>query len=160
VFQPRLKQHDPERGKLFAAVQAVSHGVQTFEQAASVLSTANVNTAALTLFLALNLVDESVHKVLVLDDPVQNMDDMRIVNLAGLLRSLVREANRQLIVATHERALFDYLALELGPTTQKGSLIMLELQRSTDGNDSTISHKREEWKPDAVTFGPRTSRAG
>jgi exonuclease SbcC len=38
-----------------------------------------------------------------------------------------------MIVAVHERALFDYLSLELSPSFPGDSLIAVELSRSFDG---------------------------
>jgi ABC-type hemin transport system ATPase subunit len=51
------------------------------------LSQGNLNTAALTLFLALNLSVLSQLPWLVLDDPVQSMDDVHIAQFAALLRT-------------------------------------------------------------------------
>jgi DNA repair protein SbcC/Rad50 len=63
---------------------------------------------------------------LVLDDPVQSMDDVHIAQFAALLRTLSKGTDRQLVVAVHERALFDYLTLELSPAFPGDSLIFGE----------------------------------
>jgi exonuclease SbcC len=81
----------------------------------AMLSAGNLNTAALTLFLSLHL---SVHQELpwlVIDDPVQSMDEVHIAQFAALLRTLSKSHGRQVILAVHERSLFDYLSLELSP---------------------------------------------
>lgn len=43
-------------------------------------------------------------------------------------------AGRQLIVAVHERALFDHLSLQLSPSCPGGSLIAVEITRNFAGN--------------------------
>jgi DNA repair protein SbcC/Rad50 len=98
----------------------------------AMLSAGNLNTAALTLFLALNLSVRPALPWLIIDDPVQSMDDVHIAQFAALLRTLKQE-DRQLILAVHDRQLFDYLALELSPTFNGDRLITIELGRSADG---------------------------
>jgi exonuclease SbcC len=100
----------------------------------AMLSQGNLNTAALTLFLALHLSVPSKMPWLVLDDPVQSMDDVHIAQFAALLRSLSKSMDRQLIVAVHERALFDYLTLELSPAFQGDNLIAVEIGRNFQGD--------------------------
>jgi exonuclease SbcC len=98
----------------------------------AMLSAGNLNTAALTLFLALNLSVRPALPWLIIDDPVQSMDDVHIAQFAALLRTL-KQKDRQVILAVHDRQLFDYLALELGPTFNGDRLITIELGRSADG---------------------------
>jgi exonuclease SbcC len=98
----------------------------------AMLSAGNLNTAALTLFLALNLSVKPLLPCLIIDDPVQSMDDVHIAQFAALLRTLKQEG-RQVILAVHDRQLFDYLALELSPTYNGDRLITIELGRNSDG---------------------------
>ncbi len=98
----------------------------------AMLSAGNLNTAALTLFLALNLSAKPVLPWLIIDDPVQSMDDVHIAQFAALLRTLKQE-DRQVILAVHDKQLFDYLALELSPTFNGDRLITIELGRNADG---------------------------
>jgi DNA repair protein SbcC/Rad50 len=99
------------------------------------------------------LIEQSRHDILVLDDPVQNMDDMHVVHLAEVLRSVARESGRQIIIAVHERPLFEYLSLELAPTHFSHSLMTLELERSAQSFLSKIAPKQYEWQPDNLAFG-------
>jgi exonuclease SbcC len=96
------------------------------------LSAGNLNTAALTLFLALHLSVRPLLPWLIIDDPVQSMDDVHIAQFAALLRTLKRKG-RQVILAVHDRQLFDYLALELSPAFNGDRLITIELSRNADG---------------------------
>jgi exonuclease SbcC len=95
----------------------------------AMLSAGNLNTAALTLFIALHLSVSKVLPWLILDDPVQSMDDVHIAHFAALLRTLSKEHGRQVIIAVHDRQLFEYLRLELSPAFPGDSLITLELIR-------------------------------
>lgn len=99
----------------------------------AMLSAGNLNTAALTLFLALHLSAEPRLPWLMLDDPVQSMDEVHISQFAALLRTLSKQHGRRVVIAVHEQPLFEYLALELSPAQQGDSLVTVELSRSRDG---------------------------
>lgn len=99
----------------------------------AMLSAGNLNTAALTLFLALHLSVDDKFPCLIIDDPVQSMDEVHIAQLAALLRTLSRQHGRQLVIAVHEKPLFDYLALELTPAFEGERLITIELGTSSEG---------------------------
>ena len=98
------------------------------------LSSGNLNTAALTLFLALHLAVRPKLPWLVLDEPVQSMDDVHIANFAALLRTLSKQHGRQILVAVQNRNLFDYLTLEMSPAFPGDELITIELERSAVGH--------------------------
>lgn len=107
----------------------------------AMLSAGNLNTAALTLFLALHLSMQARLPILVIDDPVQSMDEVHIAQFAALLRTLSKQMQRQVVIAVHERSLFDYLALELSPAFEGDRLNIIELGRNAVGK--TISR----WDP-------------
>jgi exonuclease SbcC len=110
------------------------------------LSAGNLNTAALSLFLALHLAVEPVVPCLVFDDPVQAMDEVHVAQFAALVRLLSKQNDRQVIIAVHERELFDYLALELSPAYEGDELITIELgERATDEDQGITRHF---WAPD------------
>jgi len=113
----------------------------------AMLSAGNLNTAALTLFLALHLSVRRQLPWLVLDDPVQSMDEVHIAQFAALLRTLAKEHRRQIVIAVHERPLFDYLALELSPAFSGDQLITVELSRSSAGA-SVAEPTYHNWEPD------------
>jgi exonuclease SbcC len=66
------------------------------------------------------------------------MDEVHIAQFAALLRNLAKVQRRQVILAVHERPLFDYLALELSPAFQGDRLITIELTRSSDGSSNAV----------------------
>lgn len=118
----------------------------------AMLSAGNLNTAALTLFLSLHLAAEPVLPWLIIDDPVQSMDEVHISQFAALLRTLAKQQKRQIIIAVHERTLFDYLALELSPAFEDDRLITIELGKAGDG--STTAHFEPNFfVPDRASFG-------
>lgn len=104
----------------------------------AMLSAGNLNTAALTLFLSLHLAAKPVLPWLIIDDPVQSMDEVHISQFAALLRTLSKQHGRQVIVAVHERTLFEYLALELSPAFQDDRLITIELGKDAAGKSTVI----------------------
>lgn len=114
----------------------------------AMLSAGNLNTAALTLFLALHLSVMPDLPWLVIDDPVQSMDEVHIAQFAALLRTLAKsKTKRQIIVAVHEKPLFDYLALELSPAFQNDRLITIELSRGADGQ-TLMNYQPHVWQRD------------
>lgn len=115
------------------------------------LSAGNLNTAALSLFLALHLAVEPVVPCLVFDDPVQAMDEVHVAQFAGLIRVLAKQHERQVIIAVHERELFDYLAFELSPAYEGDELLTIELGERSLDQDRGIT--RHVWAPDSAIIG-------
>jgi DNA repair protein SbcC/Rad50 len=107
----------------------------------AMLSAGNLNTAALTLFVALHLTVPAQLPWLILDDPVQSMDDVHITHFAALLRTLSKEHGRQVMVAVHDRQLFEYLKLELSPAYPDDSLLSLELVRDARRDTLCIAER-------------------
>lgn len=115
----------------------------------AMLSAGNLNTAALTLFIALHLSVPQELPWLILDDPVQSMDDVHIAQFSALLRTLSKEHNRQVMIAVHDRQLFEYLKLELSPAFPEDSLLTLELSRGPRRDTICASH-RFAFRPDTA----------
>ncbi|QJR12955.1 DNA replication and repair protein RecF [Usitatibacter rugosus] len=112
------------------------------------LSAGNLNTAALTLFLALHLSVDAHLPWLVIDDPVQSMDEVHIAQFAALLRTLSKQHGRQVVIAVHEKPLFDYLSLELSPAFQNDRLITIELARNASG-ETVLKYEPIVWHRDS-----------
>jgi exonuclease SbcC len=143
-FVPAFRLPIGSGGKVEAVLETLHRSGKASGSPGAMLSQGNLNTAALTLFLALHLSVPVRMPWLILDDPVQSMDDVHIAQFAALLRSLSKGMNRQVVIAVHERALFDYLSLELSPAFPGDSLITVEITRNFDGE--TVA------KPRAFTF--------
>lgn len=133
-FVPAFRLPAGQGGKVEAVLETLHRSGKASGSPGAMLSQGNLNTAALTLFLALHLSVPVRMPWLVLDDPVQSMDDVHIAQFAAILRTLAKGMGRQIVIAVHERALFDYLALELSPAFAGDSLITVEIGRSFDGN--------------------------
>lgn len=112
------------------------------------LSAGNLNTAALSLFIALHLAVEPVVPCLVFDDPVQSMDEVHVAQFAGLIRVLSKHHKRQVVIAVHERELFQYLALELSPAFNGDELLTIELGARSEDEDRGVT--RHVWSADPV----------
>ena len=79
-----------------------------------VFSTSQANIVALSYFIAMSLsAGERGLPFLLLDDPVQSMDDVNVLGFADLCRHL--QSRRQLIVSTHERRFAGLLERKLAP---------------------------------------------
>lgn len=132
-FVPAFRLPVGTSGKVEAVLETIHRSGKASGSPGAMLSQGNLNTAALTLFLALHLSVPVRVPWLVLDDPVQSMDDVHIAQFAALLRTLSKGMDRQVIIAVHERALFDYLTLELSPAFPGDSLIAVEITRNSEG---------------------------
>ena len=139
-FVPQFRLPDRGDGKVEAALETFHRSGQSSGPPGAMLSQGNLNTAALTLFLALNLSVPSQLPWLVLDDPVQSMDDVHIAQFAALLRTFSKGLGKQVVIAVHERALFEYLTLELSPAFAGDSLITVEISRNFAGDAIADPH--------------------
>jgi DNA repair protein SbcC/Rad50 len=158
-FVPAFRIPETNR-QVTATLETVHRDGEPGGSPASMLSAGNLNTAALTLFLALNLSVTKRLPWLLLDDPVQSMDEVHVAQFAALLRTLTREQGRRVVLAVHERALFDYLALELSPAAGPNEgLVTVELARGPDGSTSvdTKFHTYEEDRAFAPVDDPAPS---
>jgi exonuclease SbcC len=86
---------------------------------------------------------------LIIDDPVQSMDEVHVSQFAALLRTLSKSHGRQIVLAMHERPLFEYLALELSPAYSNDRLITIELGQAPDGT-TTLNYEPLVWQPDTA----------
>lgn len=139
-FVPQFRLPDRDDGKVEAVLETLHRSGQSAGPPGAMLSQGNLNTAALTLFLALNLSVPSQLPWLVLDDPVQSMDDVHIAQFAALLRTFSKGLGKQIVIAVHERALFEYLTLELSPAFAGDSLITVEISRNFAGDAVADPH--------------------
>jgi DNA repair protein SbcC/Rad50 len=133
-FVPAFKLESADGEPVEAGLETVHRSGERGGPPGTMLSAGNLNTAALTLFLALHLSVKNRLPWIILDDPVQSMDDVHIAQFAALLRTLSKNLRRQVIIAVHDRALFDYLALELSPAFPDDRLITVELSRNLAGD--------------------------
>ena len=141
-FVPAFKIPDAPTQRLQPKLITQHRGGGSGGTPGAMLSAGNLNTAALTLFVALHLSVPTQLPWLILDDPVQSMDDVHIANFAALLRTLAKQHGRQVLIAVHDRQLFEYLRLELSPACPDDSLLALELSRGAHRDSLCISNRR------------------
>lgn len=146
-FIPAFVLPKATRGDIEAKLETLYRDGSRGGNPRAMLSAGNLNTAALTLFLALHLSVKPHLPWLIIDDPVQSMDEVHISQFAALLRTLSKQHGRQVIIAVHEKPLFDYLCLELSPAFAGDRLITVELGRTANG-DSIASCAVRDWKQD------------
>jgi DNA repair exonuclease SbcCD ATPase subunit len=94
------------------------------------MSSAQMNVVALAYFLALGrATGRSGSGLTVLDDPLQSLDDVNALGFADVCRHL--RAERQLILATHDRRLTSLLRRKLAPRDEEHATVVLEFQNWT-----------------------------
>lgn len=146
-FIPAFALPQTTRGDVEAKLETLYRDGSRGGSPRAMLSAGNLNTAALTLFLALHLSVKPHLPWLIIDDPVQSMDEVHISQFSALLRTLSKQHGRQIIIAVHEKPLFDYLCLELSPAFSGDRLITVELGRTASGN-SVANCTVRDWKQD------------
>lgn len=139
-FVPQFKSIPPGSRQATVEIETVHRDGVEAASPAAMLSHGNLNTAALSLFVALHFAVSSKLPWLVFDDPVQSMDELHVSNFASLVKQLTRHNGQQVVIAVHERELFDYLALELTPASPGEELLAIELDRTF--GQSVVSHER------------------
>jgi exonuclease SbcC len=151
TFVPAFALPHRPSGAVEAVLETVHRTGKRSGNPQTMLSAGNLNTAALTLFLALHLSLEPKLPWLLIDDPVQSMDEVHISQFAALLRTLSKRSGRRVVIAIHERPLYEYLALELSPAFAEDKLITVELGRNASGG--TIAKATHHiWQEDKAIF--------
>ena len=93
-------------------------------------STAQLNILSLSIFLAkaLNVKDNKQNSVdcIFIDDPIQSMDSINILSTIDLLRSIVVNMGKQIILATHDENFQNLLKKKIPANKFKAKYIELE----------------------------------
>lgn len=129
-FVPQFKKIPDGSRQVSVDIETVHRDGLEGATPAAMLSQGNLNTAALSLFIALHFAVPEELPWLIFDDPVQSMDDLHVSNFASMIKQLTRRYGRQVVIAVHERELFDYLALELSPASPGEELLTVVLDRT------------------------------
>lgn len=117
-----------QRGKVSVRI-ADRLGVGLSLNPASVLSSSQLNGLAVSLFLAFSLgVRETPLECVLLDDPLQTLDDVNLLGIVDVFRRL--KSQRQIILSTHD----DRFA----------SLLRRKLRPVEDGH-TTVLYAFDEW---------------
>lgn len=101
------------RGKLDVGISDPDATTKACD-AGPLLSSSQLNSFAVSLFLAMNLALPNLRLgVTVLDDPLQSLDSINLLGLVDVLRRF--RAHRQIVVSTHEERLVGLLQRKLRP---------------------------------------------
>ncbi|MFZ3197589.1 AAA family ATPase (plasmid) [Bacillus mycoides] len=72
-----------------------------------VFSSAQVNSIALSLFLAMSLKQKwSPLQLIGMDDPIQSVDEVNIISFIDLMRLFVEKHKKQIIISTHDQSFY------------------------------------------------------
>jgi DNA repair exonuclease SbcCD ATPase subunit len=113
-----------------------------------VFSSSQANVAALTYFLALSWASTTkALPFLLLDDPLQSMDDVNALGFSDLCRHVRRR--RQLVVSTHENRLASLLERKLAPRTPSARTRVL---RFTGWDRSGPAIEQEDVEPEPASY--------
>jgi DNA repair exonuclease SbcCD ATPase subunit len=114
------------RGRVVPEIEDPVHGASS-ETPDTVLSSSQMNVLAVSVFLTLNLGMATLPlETLILDDPLQSLDDMNLLGLVDLLRR-TRE-RRQVLISTHDRRLAALLQRKLRPVRTDQRTIVIDLE--------------------------------
>ena len=88
-----------------------------------------MNTVALSSFLsrALSLVDIPIDTI-VIDDPVGHFDDMNILGFADLVRSILENSRKQIVITTHDETVYQIFRRKLPPENYHSRFIDLTMK--------------------------------
>ena len=111
------------RGQLDVGIADPEAGARA-RDAGPLLSSSQMNSFAVSLFLAMNLALPSLRLgVTVLDDPLQSLDSINLLGLVDVLRRF--RAHRQIIVSTHEERLVGLLQRKLRPVREGERMVTI-----------------------------------
>jgi DNA repair exonuclease SbcCD ATPase subunit len=114
------------RGRVSVSVEDPISGIGSDEPIA-VLSSSQLNSLALSLFLSLNLgVGALPLDAALLDDPLQTLDNVNLLGVIDLLRRA--KGLRQLVISTHDERFGRLLERKLRPVSGEQSTRVFELE--------------------------------
>ncbi|MEJ7559863.1 MAG: AAA family ATPase [Pedobacter sp.] len=90
------------------------------------LSTGQVNVLSLSIFLAkaFELGSDKINTIF-MDDPVQNLSDINVLSFIDLLRTLILDQDKQVVISTHDEKFFKLLQNKLSEDYFKARYIEL-----------------------------------
>jgi DNA repair protein SbcC/Rad50 len=118
-----------------------------------VFSQGELNACGLAFFLALATTHQQNLGFLLLDDPVQNMDEVHIEEFGQVLKFLKDRFGWQLVIGVHEESVFSYLKRQLYPSREGQSLVSYVLEGG-DERDGTRIERQELFEFSKDVFSP------
>lgn len=132
-------------GQLSAKVVDPSEDIST-SNPHFVLSSSQLNALAVSVFLGLNLgLRYTPLDIVLLDDPLQSLDDINLLGLIDLLRRI--KDRRQLILSTHDESFGRLLARKLRPSNPDQATKLVHFESWSREGPQLV---QSESKPDAA----------
>lgn len=88
-------------------------------------STAQINILSLSIFLATAL-NSKDYQCIFIDDPIQSMDSVNVLSTIDLLRTLVVNERKQIILSTHDENFHNLLKKKMPPELFESKFLELE----------------------------------
>ncbi|MEQ8475374.1 hypothetical protein [Fulvivirga sp.] len=88
-------------------------------------STAQINILSLSIFLA-SALNSKTYDCIFIDDPIQSMDSINVLSTIDLLRSIVVNNKKQIILSTHDENFHNLLKMKIPPSLFKSKFLELE----------------------------------
>lgn len=88
-------------------------------------STAQINILSLSIFLA-SALNSKQYDCIFIDDPIQSMDSINVLSTIDLLRSIVVNHGKQIILSTHDQNFHNLLKKKMPPELFKSKFMELE----------------------------------
>ncbi|MFH4964757.1 hypothetical protein V8G69_07105 [Gaetbulibacter sp. M235] len=88
-------------------------------------STAQVNILSLSIFLA-SALNSKEYDCIFIDDPIQSMDSINVLSTIDLLRGIIVNQNKQIILSTHDENFFNLLKKKIPNNIYKSKFLELE----------------------------------
>lgn len=88
-------------------------------------STAQINILSLSIFLA-SALNSKEYDCIFIDDPIQSMDSINVLSTIDLLRGIIVNENKQIILSTHDENFFNLLKKKIPNSIYKSKFLELE----------------------------------
>ena len=91
------------------------------------LSSAQVNILSLSIFLARSLQGKNyILNTIFMDDPVQHLDSINTLSFIDLLRTIITDLDRQIIISTHSESFYNLIKRKIDPDYYEAKFIELK----------------------------------
>ena len=88
-------------------------------------STAQINILSLSIFLA-SALNSNIYNCIFIDDPIQSLDSINILSTIDLIRSIVVNQKRQIVLSTHDENFHNLLKKKMPSNLFKSKFLELE----------------------------------
>lgn len=105
----------------------------------AVFSTSQLNALALCVFLTLNIRTKSPFAAVMMDDPVQLMDDLNVLGFCDLIRQM--KGKKQIFISTHDQTLYELLLSKLRPTDRGEVVKGFRLEAWSEDGPTIAEHE-------------------